>query len=349
MMMMPSSSFYVTLTSGANKNEFPDNQAQRFKNRLFHSLILREPGWRVGLSSLSLPMAKPDLRALIDSFEGRWVMLFSTWPKTASGILSMVSVTMEAKLYNTRGYVRTGVDFMKTFVDGFKQAIYDGVQKGYTLASTKQHTYYLDLRWEGEDLVIDNSNVFRELLQGRPIIKIKKKLGLQMKWFVLDSQNRIKLGPNLVMSLPDTIPEVLDTIDTVNHQTIYLKEQTSERDGDFVQLSVFANWRFVNLNEAFRSNWQVDDRLIYVNSDAVSSSIVGMQMEDLLRVVPYISSDGRGTFHFEPNHVHYKALRKAFFEVIETQVSERDGKLVDFGNGECEVTLHFKRDFLAAT
>ena len=53
------SSFYVTMTSQASRNELLDNQTQQFKNRLHHPLILREPGWRVGLSRLSIPAAHP--------------------------------------------------------------------------------------------------------------------------------------------------------------------------------------------------------------------------------------------------------------------------------------------------
>ena len=84
-------------------------------------------------------------------------------------------------------------------------------------------------------------------------------------------------------------------------------------NSDYIQLSVFCNWRFAHLNEAFRYNWQVDDRLIYVYSDAVSSGIVGNQMEDLLRVIPYKRGAGCVTFHFEPKNIYYKAVRERLY------------------------------------
>ena len=110
---------------------------------------------------------------------------------------------------------------------------------------------------------------------------------------------------------------------------------------------MFCSWRFIRLSEAFRANWKINYRVMYVLSDAASSSIVGDKTEDLLRTIPYKREHGSDTFHFEPKNIHYKALRKAFFEVIETELVETDGQPVKFGSGECSVTLHFKTDFLA--
>ena len=135
-----------------------------------------------------------------------------------------------------------------------------------------------------------------------------------MKWFVEDGDQhyRIKMGPNLIK----------------NHQKSFWKV-----NGDLIQLSVFCYWRFMNLNDAFRSNWQVNARLMH-----------GNQMEHLLHVIPYKMDSGSGTFHFEPKNIHYKALRKAFFVVIEKEVVEQDGQSVNFESGDCTVTVHFNRN-----
>ena len=143
------------------------------------------------------------------------------------------------------------------------------------------------------------------------------------------------------MSVYDrTIPRVSDVID----ETIFWKVV-----GDDIQLSVFCNWRFINLNEAFRAHWSIDDRTFYVLSDVVSSSIVGDKTEDLLRAFHYKKEAGCDTFHWEPRQIHYRPVRKAFFEVIETTFTETDGRPVTFNRGDCTLTLHFKRDFLATT
>ena len=79
-MAMPHSSFYVTLNSRSNLKEFPDNKPHRFRNRLHHPLILREPGWKVGLSSICVPSAQPDLRkSLLTEERGKFLMKWSFW------------------------------------------------------------------------------------------------------------------------------------------------------------------------------------------------------------------------------------------------------------------------------
>jgi len=55
--------FHVQVMSHASLAEFPSNKPNNFKNRLPNPLELREPGWKVGVSDLSLPTAiqKPNL------------------------------------------------------------------------------------------------------------------------------------------------------------------------------------------------------------------------------------------------------------------------------------------------
>ena len=86
---------------------------------------------------------------------------------------------------------------------------------------------------------------------------------------------------------------------------------------------------------------------MHVLSDVVSSSIVADRTEDLLRMFHYKREKDCDMFHFDPQNVHYRPVRKAFFEVIETAFTETDGQEMKFYSGDCTITLHFKRDFLA--
>ena len=347
---MAHSSFYVTLNSRANEKEFPDNRPHRFKNRLHHPLILREPGWRVGLSSLCLPAVKPDLFRNVLPSQGdkgliKWgfymdELLPLNRRKYTEGI-----VDINVKQMETMGYVTSGVTMMASFADQYNRLKSMDSAKGDKMVSSTGKKYHFDVKMEGDEMVIDNSSVHRSTKNGRPTIKFNKKLALKMKWFTDtgDRHYNLKLGPNLIMSFYDpTIPDVLDVTDEENNQTIFWKDI-----GDDVQLSVFCNWRFVNLNEAFRTNWQVDDRTLYALSDVVSSSIVGDKTEDLLRSFHYKRETGCDMFHFEPQTIHYRPVRKAFFEIVETTFAETDGRQVKFNSGDCTVGLHFKRDFLA--
>ena len=68
--------FYVQLMSNANTLEFLSNTANSFKNRLPYPLQFRESGWKVGVTSLSLPEA-PRRMKLNEPFLFRiqWVEL----------------------------------------------------------------------------------------------------------------------------------------------------------------------------------------------------------------------------------------------------------------------------------
>ena len=115
---------------------------------------------------------------------------------------------------------------MKAVANTYNGMKHSDTSKGEKVASSTGKKYYLDIQWEGEDMVINNENVFWTAERGRPVIKIKKKLPLQMKWFVVNmgKGNKIKLGPNLIMSLyENTVPDVLDVINELNHQTILTK------------------------------------------------------------------------------------------------------------------------------
>jgi len=49
--------FYVQVKINASTEEFPNNASNKFKNRLPNVLVFRELGWKVGLSSITLPMS----------------------------------------------------------------------------------------------------------------------------------------------------------------------------------------------------------------------------------------------------------------------------------------------------
>ena len=327
---MAHSSFYVTLNSRSNEKEFPDNKPHRFKNRLHHPLILREPGWRVGLSSLCLPAIKPYLhRNVLPEQENKSFFKWGFWidellPLNTRKYIEGI-VDIKVKQMEMVAYVTSGVTMITFFADQYNQFRNVDAKKGDKMETSTGKKYYFDVKMDGDKMVIDNSSVHRSAKNGRPTIKFNKKLALKMKWFTDtgDRHYNLKLGPNLIMSFYDpTIPDVLDVTDEEGNRTIFWKEV----EGD-IQLSVFCNWRFVNLNEAIRANWQVDDRTLYALSDVVSSSIVGDKTEDHLRSFQYKRETGCDMFHFE--------------------FTETDGRQVKFNSGDYTVGLHFKRDFLA--
>ena len=71
---------------------------------------------------------------------------------------------------------------------------------------------------------------------------------------------------------------------------------------------------------------------------AGQSTVMENQVTDLLREVPYASSER----YFEPGHVQYLPLHTDVIDIINTQVAENTGELTSFESGVTSVTLQFK-------
>ena len=109
-----------------------------------------------------------------------------------------------------------------------------------------------------------------------------------------------------------------------------------------VMLSVYCNWRFTNLNLVFHSVVGNTARSLLVYSDVGGSSMLDNQVTNLLREVKF-ERTGNGIYYFEPLLIQYLPVRNKTINIIEMQVSDTDGDLTRFSEGETTVTLHFKR------
>jgi len=69
--------------------------------------------------------------------------------------------------------------------------------------------------------------------------------------------------------------------------------------------------------------------------------MVGNRITHLLREIKY---HPKQTTHFEPIHIQYLPVRNEAVEIVENQMAEINGDLVQFGEGHTILTLHFKRD-----
>ena len=96
----------------------------------------------------------------------------------------------------------------------------------------------------------------------------------------------------------------------------------------------------MDLDASFEKAFGSNQHPMYLYSGSSLSMIVDNQVTDLMREVPY-SLEKR---HFEPSQIQYLPVRSHSLEIIETQVAEVDGKLVDFSPGVTSVTLHFKHE-----
>jgi len=331
--------FYVTLPSHANRREFPDNQANWFKIRLPYPLHLPGGGWQVGLSAISFPDARENLYELVKK-DG--YILSTSWDQTVLKVGGKEG-EMEAKILSAQtiisdikdlDWVVDRVSFMKAAITHIEQQHKESAVQGGRFTNEQGKHTYVKFRWEGEDLLIDNTNVCHCNLD-TPVIVIYTKLALKMGWLRKVSSGLI-LGPNLQQEfMGDQVPNMKapsDLNDLNDEQSNPVFWTVRSILPDYLQLSMSCSWRFTNLNVAFRSVVGEPTRSLHVYSDVAGSSIVGNRVTDLLREVKY-KREGRGTTYFELLHIQYMPLRNEVIEIIQMQVAETNGELVKFWEG----------------
>ena len=195
---------------------------------------------------------------------------------------------------------------------------------------------YPTFEWTSQgDLLLNTINVDSKKQVAR--VLWGQTLALKMGWIEEVSTGKFRLGPNLLQEFhSDTIPTPTDVPDADNQPTFW------KVDGGYLVLSMTCNWRFVNLNEKFRPSTEfAPTRPLHVYCNVGTSSMVGNRVTDLLREIKY---HPQNTTHFEPIHIQYLPVRNELVEIIETQMAEINGDLVQFGEGHTNLTLHFKRE-----
>ena len=113
-----------------------------------------------------------------------------------------------------------------------------------------------------------------------------------MGWLVETGKDKYALGPNLRYEL------LYKTQQSGNYYKDVKNTELDRHDlwrveGGLLQLSQVINWRFSNLNVAFREVVGDPLRTFLVYSDLVDSNIVGGQLHALVREVEY-RRQGRG-------------------------------------------------------
>jgi len=235
---------------------------------------------------------------------------------------------------------------MKTVKAFFaKELVSQSLAPGYTFkdANNGKKTY-VDFEWDGDDFIIDATGM--HLQTGAwsddysPNLHVSSDFAVEMGWFLDKGNDVYELGPNLMMEpVNDTMPQPKD----INWPPRdYWKVIDTAKGGKFVRLTMLCNWRFINLNVAFKNVTGTTKRSLFVYSDVGGSGVVGNQVTDLLREVNY-NREGKGSQYFEPLHIQYIQVHKEVLDIIEVQVSETTGELVKFGAGNTIVTLHFKK------
>ena len=241
-----------------------------------------------------------------------------------------------------------GVHFMKAAMNSLEQQrLENGVEhaRGSQFLNNEGKHMYVKFRWvkagEEEELLIDNTNMSYGGFSKNPKVFIHAGLANRMGWLKKNDSGKFSLRTNIRQEfLNDKVPDLMnedpwvDVIDDKGNGVFWGVKYS------YMVLSMACRWRFVNLNNAFRTVVGNPTCPLHVYSDVGGSSIVGNQVTDLLREVQY-KREGKGSTYFEPLHVQYLPVRNEYMEMIECQVAETDRDLMNFGEGHTIITLHF--------
>ena len=338
------SDFYLTLPSHSSKTEFPNNKSNHFKIRLPHPKKLEGSGWKVGLTAISLP----DSHCRVPVFtEGDYAIFKMGWNRAKGQTVYTVDKDYKPQDVLVNFDAVDGVGFMKSMVNFFEKnrissdGTDDDTSFGWTFSTSAGKRRYIKFKWEGDELVTDNEDTVKT--SPSTYLMIRKDLAQKMKWVIEKEDGTRQLGPNLQQelfgeSVPNlNAPGVFEDVQKGKKAVFWTS--TGET---YYKFSFHCNWRFINLNAAFEAVVGATSRSLFVYSDVGGSGVVGNQVTDLLREVNFIRR-GFGIQYFEPLHIQYIPVRKDLIDIIETQVAETTGELVDFGEGNTIVTLHFKQ------
>ena len=340
------SDFYVQLLSNASTAEFPSNQPNHFKNRMPYPLQFREPGWKVGVSAMSLPEA-PRKMKLKNPFLFRFGWIELVDPDYSIHGEELVTIR-EGDLVKTP---KTGTELFNMIRDKYLCELNSQSNWDLQLMKKKQNandpdelSYIVMHRAENGECLIDNTRTSTSIEINNtpryPKLSIGIELAKAMGWVVAgeldDGEQGYVLGPNLRKEFPTHIvPKAVDLVPRPvnNGDRIFYKI-----DSDVLHLSCFINWVLTDLDASFEKAFGNNHRPMYLYSGSSRSMIVGNQVTDLIREVPY----SMGHRYFEPNQIQYIPVRSDSLDIIETQVAEVGGQLVEFSPGITSVTLHFK-------
>ena len=185
--------FYVQLMSSVSTNEFTTNQANSFKNRLLQPLVLDDGNWKVGVANITYPTPhiQPDQPLLHapPNFEPDDLICRIKWSmksKDMKGVLRFHRWTFKitgADLIRDRMWITGGKALMRYIVNRYKVTLREIItDKEDDLTTSDGKKFYPEFRWEGDDLILDNSAPSSTQRQTNEPIGSVPRWSLELNW-----------------------------------------------------------------------------------------------------------------------------------------------------------------------
>ena len=251
--------FYVQVMSHASTAEFPSNQPNSFKNRLPNPLELREPGWKVGVSDLSSPVAirKMNLKDPF-LFLFSWIVLIDPRENVYAHDMAVVGES------DFEFAPRTGTE-LNMIRDRYLWRLEDHTVSGVQLFKKKRDPedptelmYMVVYRAQNGKCIFDNTQTCTTIqINGKPRytrLTIGLELAEKMKWIKMgtldNGQPGYVLCPNLRKEFPkNVVPAAVDlVIPTTRGDEIFYKIDVDAKE---VHLSSYINWVFIDLDRSY--------------------------------------------------------------------------------------------------
>ena len=324
--------------------EFPNNTASSFKVRLPVPLALKGEGWKVGLAAISTPDAALDLTRLTTAVNPRVAMVGSKLVRnlTPNDTPVHYQTTLQIKELTDDPSVVDGVSLMKAIIS---KTQFNEMKEAQSKSKRLYDKFRVTYEWDGEDLRILAKELDDiALTTGMAFVQwhVHVSMAKLMGWLVQNKDKSYALGPNLHYEL------LYKTSGNGNYYQDVKNTELSRHDlwrieSGLLELSQCINWRFVNLNVAFREVVGKPLRTFLVYSDLVDSNIVGGQLHAMVREVEH-RHQGKGVAYFEPLHIQWLPCRREYMDVVEVEIAKSHGDLVKFGAGRTLITFLFERD-----
>ena len=333
----------IVLVSDPTK-EFPKNTTSSFKVRLPVPLELKGEGWKVGLAGISTPDAALDLTRLTNAVNPRVVMVGAKLVNSlkADDIPYHLQTVINIKDLASDPSVVDGVSLMKALVG---KSQFNEMKQAQQRSKRLYDKFRVTYEWEGEDLrMLAKVKSDIALTSGMSFVQwhVHVSMAKLMGWLVETEKDKYALGPNLRYELIYKTQQAGNYYKDVNNTELD-RHDLWKIESDHLQLSQVINWRFTNLNVAFREVVGEPSRTFLVYSDLVDSNIIGGQLHALVREVEY-RRQGKGVAYFKPLHIQWLPCRREYMDTVEVDIAESHGGLVKFGTGRTLITFVFKRD-----
>ena len=191
------------------------------------------------------------------SKDAKGIVKFNRWTFSLSG----------ADLIHDRMLITRGKVLMRYIVNRFQVELKGLVtDKEYNLLASDGKKYYPEFQWEGEDLIVDNSDTFLQEVgdRKRPEVVFGAKLIEAMTWLTRSGDAFFMMEGNLMTEAPTISMDVKKDWKHVDQYRSWTELWNYTNEG--LQLSSYCNWRFIYVDKSYQMAFRGENETVIVSA-----------------------------------------------------------------------------------